>query len=854
MNVLEGFGMLDRNKYLKYVEKMKAKGTPEEVAKNMKEIYADIIPTVFKSPFFKEIGKTLGNALANVFKEIAKIMKALLKGDYGTNSFLKAFYDAGGMDAINEILMYVAEGIGKLLLKIAEVYMGALAKAIGSGNFAAAGVLGALGLVFGAPAIAGIKIIASGMKMLVDAFKFLLANAAKIMPIKQVKVSDVGSVITDPSRMLPAAKTAGELPTSAINPQVVKGIGAFGKFMEYFRGVGPRFLTFFKGFFGKLAILGGVLTTVTSLFQGKDLATSLAEGAGPVLGAALGAALIPFLGPIGPMIGSLIGSWVGSLDAVTVPLTEIFRSVGGALQGLGDSLGMVVTVTGDLFGAVGQLIGSIFGVKGEFDGVKIALAPITLALQALELGLKGFALLLAEMRVFFKRYFGSSDEYQTAIKERDRLNASLKESQGRINAYNASMLGTVHLQKQVNDAQYELINGGKKLTNARKQELVAFIESAKRLNKNVQTKKDAITKPTTPGNLSAFQGTFNQPKRTTSPSLSQLLAFAPKPAKPGPPPPTSLSQLLASAPKPLPTAKPAAPVPVAPVLPKATPPGVGASTNVVPKEIAQTAANSQQLNQKATTQITQAAGIRAATQQTQKNTTTTNTLLGNIKSAMFAISNRMELLQSVIVQGLANVQSAITASGSLGGGMGGGFGGGIFGAGAGGQGVNKVIGIGNMLQSQGLTVAENSAFGSGRVGQHAPGSYHYSGRAIDVTGPTDKLNAAYAQLKGTNPAELLWQVPGHYDHLHVAYALGANNGKMFTNLSAARNWEQSMVPGSVKVASITGNSREGFGETSVVNNFTITQQPGEDGEVLANRVATLFYDAMNNAQSASIFG
>jgi hypothetical protein len=36
--------------------------------------------------------------------------------------------------------------------------------------------------------------------------------------------------------------------------------------------------------------------------------------------------------------------------------------------------------------------------------------------------------------------------------------------------------------------------------------------------------------------------------------------------------------------------------------------------------------------------------------------------------------------------------------------------------------------------------------------------------------------------------------------------------------------------------------------------ITVNQQPGEDGEALANRVATLFYDAMNNAQSASIFG
>jgi hypothetical protein len=63
-----------------------------------------------------------------------------------------------------------------------------------------------------------------------------------------------------------------------------------------------------------------------------------------------------------------------------------------------------------------------------------------------------------------------------------------------------------------------------------------------------------------------------------------------------------------------------------------------------------------------------------------------------------------------------------------------------------------------------------------------------------------------------------------------------------------------MVPGSAKIASVTANSREGFGTgVNVVNNISITQQPGEDGEALANRVATLFYEAMNNAQSSSIF-
>jgi hypothetical protein len=852
MNVLEGFGMLDRNKYLKYVEKMKAKGTPEEVAKNMKEIYADIIPTVFKSPFFKEIGKTLGNALANVFKEIAKIMKALLKGDYGTNSFLKAFYDAGGMDAINEILMYVAEGIGKLLLKIAEVYMGALAKAIGSGNFAAAGVLGALGLVFGAPAIAGIKIIASGMKMLVNAFKFLLANAAKIMPIKQVKVSDVGSVITDPSRMLPAAKTAGELPTSAINPQVVKGIGAFGKFMEYFRGVGPRFLNFFKGFFGKLAILGGVLTTVTSLFQGKDLATSLAEGAGPVLGAALGAALIPFLGPIGPMIGSLIGSWVGSLKPVTDFLTGVFKGIGwglqtawSAIQPSLEAIGATFKVYGDIFVS---LIPGFEGVSSGLDllniafiATKISLYPVITALNATALALQVFQLALLKFDQWLNNTFQWGDR-------KGRI-------QDKINEVEKSIGETLLRQQRLN------------------------MDIFKPLEDQSKKKNTTLTEPVTtatPPSVSAFGGMFNQPEKATSTSLSQLLASAPKPAKPGPPPPTSLSQLLASAPKPLPTAKPTAPVPVSPVPPKATPPAVVGAVAAAPKEIAQTAANTQELNQKASAQITQAAGIRVAAQQTQKNTTVSNTTLGNIRSGIMAVSNRIGMLQAAMLRDLNNIEagvasiSSLLSSGQLK----------VQGAGPG----NGPMGTatGNLGRAQNLAsqygLSLTSYFRAGDKG------YHGLGRAMDFSnGVSTPQQMEFAQAMvaqyGTSLKELIYtplgfgikdgvKVPlsywgpgtnlGHYDHVHVAFANGPQDGRMFTQMGGpygAQSWERSMVPGSVKVASITGNSGEGFGgETSVVNNFTITQQPGEDGEALANRVATLFYDAMNNAQSASIFG
>jgi len=47
-------------------------------------------------------------------------------------------------------------------------------------------------------------------------------------------------------------------------------------------------------------------------------------------------------------------------------------------------------------------------------------------------------------------------------------------------------------------------------------------------------------------------------------------------------------------------------------------------------------------------------------------------------------------------------------------------------------GVN-IVDIGRELQKYGWTVGENTAFGTGKVGKHAPGSQHYAGEAIDVT-------------------------------------------------------------------------------------------------------------------------
>ena len=95
--------------------------------------------------------------------------------------------------------------------------------------------------------------------------------------------------------------------------------------------------------------------------------------------------------------------------------------------------------------------------------------------------------------------------------------------------------------------------------------------------------------------------------------------------------------------------------------------------------------------------------------------------------------------------------------------------------------------MGKLAQSYGLRVSEHPAFD--KVDPvHTKGSYHYSNRAIDVSGDPAamaKFARVVARRYGKNLAELIWRgrgaqtidngrrVPtstfsGHTDHVHLA--------------------------------------------------------------------------------------
>lgn len=99
----------------------------------------------------------------------------------------------------------------------------------------------------------------------------------------------------------------------------------------------------------------------------------------------------------------------------------------------------------------------------------------------------------------------------------------------------------------------------------------------------------------------------------------------------------------------------------------------------------------------------------------------------------------------------------------------------------------SIVDVGKELQQYGWNVGENPAFGSGRVGGHAPGSHHYAGQAIDITVPhgqdvapaftggkpipwkqrTGEL-AYRARQSGLFTEALGPGDPGHESHVHLA--------------------------------------------------------------------------------------
>jgi hypothetical protein len=114
-------------------------------------------------------------------------------------------------------------------------------------------------------------------------------------------------------------------------------------------------------------------------------------------------------------------------------------------------------------------------------------------------------------------------------------------------------------------------------------------------------------------------------------------------------------------------------------------------------------------------------------------------------------------------------------------------------------------------------------------------------------------------MYGVKPVELFHagnDPAGHSDHVHVAYAYGRGNPAFFTNQKDAVNFENKLTPPSVK--SITSNTGELAGlfsgsPTTITNNISIQQLPGQSADELASLVAIKIQNAVAEARASSYY-
>lgn len=712
-------------------------------------ITKDLFVKLFQTDFPYFIGKTIGGAIGSTLKMLGDIMSGatniVATGPFaeGLAEGWKATKGSEGVKLVFESLFKVIGNTIQTLFQAAPMQMSILAA-----------------LTVGMPIIQ--QIITFGLLSLFGRLGTFIERGLEAAPRLMARASATARGI--PGVISGAPRSVGLGLARSVSGLAMGGAANMG-------GVAATNIAkigeTFRGLSGRLLLFGAALQTIISLIQGKNIFDSLASGAGPAIGAAIGSVLLGWIPIVGPLLGAVLGAKFGQL--LEKPLSEIFKNIWGSFQGLMKSVEIIFKLFEDLSRALGKAVPGI-------NAMGIAMAPFTLAFQALEMGLKGLATLLAWVRMKFNQ--------PGAWKDFDEAKRGEMSSRARINAYNDSLRGSGALKSGIIGAQAEISNK-KNLDIYRIVELRAYIEEAK-----------AILGGKPSGSTTSATG---------GPSPAQITAAA--------------------------------------------------TSNV------RTATNIAKINPNTARTATETA-------RTAKNTQTSATTLGNLKSALFVISNKMDILNSMLFA-LEQISITLKTNGtpspfpspldSLPSGGGPSF----MGSGAGSLG--EVEGIASM-------------FGLGTTSRYRPGDdgYHGLDRARDFSngyGPTKEMMAFAEHIASTMGSRLLeliytplgWGIKngrvvpnsfwgqetlsGHYNHVHVAMAYGSSDPAFFSSKEKAREWERQMMPVGAKVATYTMNSSEGFGGMNVNAPITIYQQPGQDPEELATIVVTRFSMAVEQMRN-----
>ena len=757
-----------------------------------KDLFAKLFQTDF--PYF--IGKTIGGAIGSTIKMLGDIMSGatniVATGPFakGLAEGWKATKGFEGVKLVFEALFKVIGNTIQTLFQAAPMQMSILAA-----------------LTVGMPIIQ--QIITFGLLSLFGRLGTFIERGLEAAPRLMARAS--ATVRGVPGAISGAPRAVGLGLARSVQWLAMGGAANIGELARGMAAINiAKIGETFRGLSGRLLLFGAALQTIISLFQGKNIFDSLASGAGPAIGAAIGSVLLGWIPIVGPLLGAVLGAKFGQL--LEKPLSEIFKNIWGSFQGLMKSVEIIFKLFGDLSRALGKAVPGI-------NAMGIAMAPFTLAFQALEMGLKGLATLLAWVRMKFNQ--------PGAWKDFDEAKRGEMSSRARINAYNDSLRGSGALKSGITGAQAE-INTKKNLDIYRIVELKAYIEEAK-----------AILGGKPSGSTTSATG---------GPSPAQITAAA--------------------------------------------------TSNV------QTATNIAKINPNTARTATETA-------RTAKNTQTSSTTLGNLKSALFVISNKMGILNSMlfaleqISTTLKNEQASSSSSSLMGQDLLAGSSGTIamgslspklkallsvirFAEGTSGpRGYQTLFGGSTfsdmsrhpdkVIRSGGYASAAAGAYqimpdtykslGGGRfteIDQDRMALQLIARRGINLSSfdfspsSINKLAPEWASFPTLSGKSYYNQPVKSYDTLKkmydqylrqytqqdlsgkgsVAMALGSSNPAFFSTRQQAEAWGKKMMPAGAKVATYTMNSSEGFGGMNVNAPITIYQQPGQDPEELATIVVT----------------
>jgi len=807
-NVMAEFKVIGDTDFSKLVTQL------QDPKADMGQILKKMVDQFLTSDVAAKIGEFIGTIIGTVLSEVSKITGFISGRLKGSNKLLdglkKGFDGAKGTEAFKNIFKDVFSALLTVLAKLAfmipfEAYMLAAAAI-----FIPAAIQG-LAMSFAERMVRGIK----GMFGIADSNmqKSFAKNGADALDGTGGGFMQTRAMR---KRQLLAQRAAAR--RAASYSQGARTMGAFGMdalsstrmgrgVMSAGRGIG-RAAKFVPG----AGVAAGAVDMGVALASGENFGKAAAGAIGTVLGATAGS----FFGPAGTVIGSIAGGMIGDsvadliAGAFTGP-SDAQREAARAQMFAAQAMTGAPTVGGKDVGPASEYVGSgIVGIGQLLKAFKFA-------------GLEGDK---------------SADAYLTAARNMATLRTTYQELNDEAARQKAASGGRVDTTLQA------------KLDASRATLAAAEAKTAAAWNKITATNKTKIDNAIVQMQTNTTK--FNQALTVQALNVATQMAKA-----------TSIinaSKLTPDAVKKLSDLLPPDP---AGTIPEAGRPRTkadivagrykGGLGDAIASEMKHKPPGSGLVIANSSETVIPAAGGYGMKDFMSTLSSGFQTVKSQIANVDLKSQKRDEKIQSQLLSLTQSVTSLSTQISTLSAKSG--TGSGIFNLPTG-DGVSKVISAGKMLQGMGLNVAENPAFGSGTVGTHAPGSYHYAGRAIDVTGPPALLDAAYAKLQGTNPAELLWRTAGHFDHLHVAYALGAGMPAFFGSQNAAINWEKSMVPSSVKVGSVTGNSSEGFGGGTTINgniNVTVNGSGVDDADALASMVAMKIGDAVAQARSASVF-